>query len=171
MEIIRLIDRIFDKLKRDPFLILSENDLACQMYRELIRDDTKRVFTEWSVKKQTKEPGTTRIGRRQFDLVICDRNAIAYKGGNDIHIPYFKKIIELKVHWQTTGKHMFNKIEAGDYKKLKTFGKDIVEKKYMIAFNLFKKDVPKERRIEMKEKMERHNIIFIYKFLDTRELM
>lgn len=172
MEIISLIDSIYEKLKVDPYLILSENDLTCQMYKHLIQDQTKRVFTEWSMKtEKIEEFPERRIGRNQYDLVICDKNNVVYDKKNGIYISYYRKIIEIKVHWQTSGNHMFNKDKVGrDYEKLRKLDKNIVEKKYLIAFNLYKTDVSKDLLAEWNEKLMQANIIFIYKYLNTRNL-
>jgi len=169
MEIIRLVDKIYKNLKKDPALIFSENDLTCQIYKELIQDETKRVFTEWSVKKKRGGPGK-RIGRSQFDIVVCNKKDLVFDGRNDISISYFKKIMELKVHWQTSGSHMLNQIRR-DYEKLKSLSDEIVEKKYMIAFNLCRKDISEKQLLDWDRKLKKANIIFIYRFLNTRKLL
>ena len=168
MEIEALVDQIYEKLKKDPSLIFSENDLTCQMYKELIKDETQRVFTEWSIEKEEKQPGER---SSRLDIVTCDKDALVFDGKNSKSIPRFDKVMELKVNWETSGNKMLDDIIKGDYDRLKALGKDMVDKKYMIAFNLCRKDVSRERLLEVRKKLEEANIIFIYKFLNTRELL
>jgi hypothetical protein len=167
----QIINTIIDDLRNNPYLILSENDLACQIYMRLLQKNVgEQIFTEWSIKTK-RTNSERRIGRYQYDLVTCKPEAITYNGKNELTITKFSNVLELKVHWQTSPNHMFNKIMESDIHRLRYLRKDRAENKFMIAVNLYTKDIDSEKLDRIRDIFLEDDIELIYHFVNTRELI
>ena len=150
MDIKETTDLIFKKLEENPSLIYSESDLKCQLYSELIKDNTLTILTEWAVKKGIRT-----------DMVVYNKEELTITK-KKIDITKYKVIIELKAFYYESqkGKREIINENIGYLLDLKEF----TESLFLICFDLTKNPIPEEEL----NKLRKEGVILIYKHFDNQ---
>ncbi len=156
MNIPKIINKIYKRWLNNPHLILSESDLKCQIYSELIKNKTTSIRTEW-----------TCTGGRP-DIIIHSSQDLKdtrnEKGKLDgWGLKNCNTIIELKYFYYVGSNGDKQKDLKKDIKKLKKYRNEYENAKlYCICFDLFDDSHPKLSHNNFK-KLNPNGIKLIYK--------
>ena len=129
MNILNSANKVFNFLKKNKKEILSESDLKCLLFAELIKNKNNSITTEWKIKKD-----------KAIDILVYNNKNLDIKK-DGIAIKKFEKLIELKFsfYWNIASIMNGANNDIRKLRKLKNSAKEL----YVIFLDINRKPLPK----------------------------